>query len=148
MDGSRLQFNSEATGQMLFENSMLRGQYLLVADCSGRFRPYSTDELALQWLANNRDVEAICERMLLWIVHTSFQQFRWTRCSVSRQMNERSREDAMEGFHSLCLERLEEVMLDSVYLILGNRCDCRAVPSLASFLFEFDDGQLRNHWKD
>ena len=45
-------------------------------------------------------------------------------------------------------EALEEVMAHGAYLMSGNRCDFKVVLSLASFLFEFDDGRVRNHWKD
>jgi hypothetical protein len=50
-------------------------------------------ELALQWLANNRDVEMIRERMRLWIVHTCLQQFRMDvlQC-VKAEMKEQGRD--------------------------------------------------------
>jgi hypothetical protein len=55
---------------------------------------------------------------------------------------------ALEGEQPFCFEWLEEVIADGVYLMSGNRCDFKVVPSLASFLFEFDDGRVKNHWKD
>ncbi len=150
IDWSRLQFQSEVTDQMLFGNSMLRGQYLRRG---GRVQAFFDTtrrmELALQWLANNGDVEAVRERMLLWIVHICLQQFRMDvlQC-VKVEMKEQGREEALEGEQPFCFEWLEEVMADGVYLMSGNRCDFKVVPSLASFLFEFDDGRVRNHWKD
>ena len=150
MDWSRLQFKSEVTDQMLFGNSMLRGQYL---QRGGRVQAFFDTtrrmELALQWLANNKDVEVIRERMLLWVVHICLQQFRMDvlQC-VKAEMKEQGREEALEGSQSFCFEWLEEVMANGVYLMSGNRCDFKVVPSLASFLFEFDDGRVRNHWKD
>jgi hypothetical protein len=39
-------------------------------------------------------------------------------------------------------------MADRVYLMSSNRCDCKIVPYLGQFLFDFEDGQVRNHWDD
>ena len=136
IDWSRLQFKSEVTDQMLFGNSMLRGQYLRRG---GRVQAFFDTtrrmELALQWLANNGDVEAVRERMLLWMVHSCLQQFRMDvlQC-VKAEMKEQGREEALEGEQPICFEWLDEVMADGVYLMSGNRCDFKVVPSLASFL--------------
>ena len=129
---------------------MLRRQYLRRG---GRVQAFFDTtrrmELGLQWLANNRDVEVIRERMLLWIVHICLQQFRMDvlQC-VKAEIKEQGREEELEGSQSFCFEWLEDVIADSVYLMSGNRCDFKVVPLLASFLFEFDDRRVRNHWKD
>ena len=116
---------------------MLRRQYLRRG---GRIQAFFFDttrrmELALQWLANNRDVEVTRERMLLWIGHICLQQF-WMdvlQC-VKAETKEQSREEALEGSQSFYFDMLEEVMADGVHLMSGNRCDFKVVPTL-SFLF-------------
>jgi hypothetical protein len=103
----------------------------------------------LQWLVDNKDVEVIRERMVLWIVHICLQQFRTDilQC-VKAEMEEQGREEALEGEQPFYFEWPEQIMTHGGYLMSGNRCDFKVVPSLASFLFEFDDGRVRNHWKD
>ena len=135
IDWSRLQFKSEVTDRMLFGNSTLRGQYLQRGGLVQAF--FDTPrrmELALQWLADNKDVEMIRERMLSWIVHICLQQFRIDilQC-VKAEIKEQGREEAVEGEQPFCFEWLEEVMTHGVYLMSGNRCDFKVVPFPASF---------------
>ena len=150
IDWGRLQFKSEVTDRMLFGNSMIRGQYLQRAGrVQALFDTTRRMELALQWLADNKDIEVIRERMLLWIVHIGLQQFRIDvlQC-VKAEVKDEGRDEVLEGGQPFSFEWLEELMADGVYLMSSNRCDFKVVPFLASFLFEFDDGRVRNHWKD
>ena len=112
---------------------MLRGQYLCRG---GRFQALFDTLDVWSWVAVVvRDVEAICELLLLWIVHTCLQQFRMDvlQC-VRAEMKEQSREEAMEGSQSFCFEWLEEVMVNGEYPMSGKslRLQGRAIPRVLS----------------
>ena len=43
---------------------------------------------------------------------------------------EQSREEALEGSQAFCFELLMDVVANGVYLMSGNRCDLKVVPTL------------------
>lgn len=150
VDWTQLQFKSEVTDHVLFGNGMLRGQYLRRGGQARAFFDTTRRmELALDWLRQHKDVEVVRERLIGWIVHICLQQFRVDvmQC-VKAEIEEPQRDAAVTGSEPFCLESLERVMSEDVYLMSGNRCDFKVVSHLGQFLFNFDDGRMRNHWED
>ena len=150
VDWSLLQFKSEVTDQILFGNNVLRGQYLRRGgQVQAFFDTTRRMELALGWMERHSTIEAIRDRMILWLVHICLQQFRVDvlGCVKAEIVNEH-REGAMEGKTPFCFEWLDEIMTNGVYPMSGNRCDFKIVSHLGEFLFEFDDGRIRDHWED
>jgi hypothetical protein len=147
---NELKFRSEITDNVLFGNSMLRGQYLRRG---GQVRDFFSAtrqlELALEWMDQYRDNTAIQDRLISWMVHICLQQFRIdTLSSVKSEMSEEHQREALKGTQPFCYEYLNSIMSDGVYLISGNRCDFKQVSDLGRFLFDFDDGRVRAHWED
>lgn len=112
IDWDRLQFRSDVTDHMLFGNGVLRGQYLRRGRQVQAFLDTTRQlEVALEWLERHRAVEAIRDRMVLWIVHICLQQFRIDvmQC-VKSEIREQDRERALKGTEAICLESLEQIM--------------------------------------
>ena len=148
IDWNRLQFQSAVTDNMLFGNNVLRGQYLRRGRQVQEFFEITRRmEVALEWLKHYKDNEAVRPRLISWIVHICQQQFRIDvmQC-VKAEIREEYREEAVKGKEPICLEWLEQVMIQDVHRISGNRCDFKLVPHLGHYLFDFDDGRARPHW--
>lgn len=94
-------------------------------------------------------MEAVKERLILWIIHICLQQFRIDVMGcIKAEIREDHGDEALKGSKPICLEWLEEIMTDSVYRMSGNRCEFKVVAHLGHFLFDFDDGKVRKHWED
>jgi hypothetical protein len=150
VDWERVQFKSDITDHVLFGNGVLRGQYLRRGRQVQAFLDTTRRlEVALEWLEQHRAVEAIRERILLWVVHICQQQFRIDVLqSVKAEIREEKREEALTGTVPFCQEWFEQIMTDGVYRMLGNRCDFKVVSHLGHFLFDFEDGRVRKHWDE
>ena len=106
-------------------------------------------ELALEWLDRYKATETIRRRMIKWIIHICLQQFRKDVLScVKIEIIEERREEVLQSSLPFCFDSLEEIMIDGVYLMSGNRCDFKVVSHLGGFLFDFEDGRVRSHWED
>ncbi len=129
---------------------MLHGQYLQRGRQVQAFLDTTRRlEVALEWLEQYRAVEAIRERLPLWVVHICQQQSRIDVLqSVKAEIREESREEALTGTVPFCLEWFEQIMTDGVYCMSGNRCDFKVVSHLGHFLFDFEDGRIRKHWDE
>ena len=150
IDWSQLQFKSEITDEVLFGNDVLRGQYIRRGgQVKAFFDTTRRLELALQWLNQHQATETIQRRMMKWIIHICLQQFRRDVLSfVKAEIIEERLEEVLQSSLPFCFDSLEEIMVDGVYLMSGNRCDFKAVSHLGRFLFSFADGRVRNHWED
>lgn len=150
VDWGQLTFLSDVTDHILFGNSMLRGQYLRrggqVEDFFDATRQL---DLALEWVEKYQANARIRERLLSWMVNICLQQFRRDILhGIKLEIKEEHREEAFQGRTPFCQEYLEEISINRVHLISGNRCDFKNVSDLGHFLFNFDDGQIRKHWED
>jgi hypothetical protein len=146
----RLAFKSEVTDEVLFGNSVLRGQYLRRG---GRVRDFFDAtrqlELALEWIDRHHGNDTIRDRLIFWMVHICLRQFRVDVFgSVQSEIGEDHREEALQGHRGFCFDYFEEIMSDPVHLISGNRCDFKQPSHLGHFLFDFDDARTRTHWED
>ena len=150
IDWSRLQFKSEVTDEVLFGNSVLRGQYLRRGGQVQEFFDTTRRmELALEWLGRYKATETVRRRMIKWIIHICLQQFRKDVLScVKTEIMEERREEVLQSSLPFSFDALEDIMVDGVYLMSGNRCDFKVVSHLGQFLFNFGDGRIRNHWED
>ena len=150
IDWDRLQFQSHFTDNVLFGNRVLQGQYVRRGRQLRGFVDIARKlEAALEWLKEHRDVVAIRDRMIWWIVHICLQQFRIdiAQC-VKAEIREHDREEAMRGRHPISVEWLEQIMGGPIHRMSGNRCEFKHVLHLGHFLFDFDDGLTRLHWED
>ena len=83
-----------------------------------------------------------------WIIHICLQQFRKDVLScVKTEIMEEHREEVLQSSLPFCFDALEDIMVDDVYLMSGNRYDFKVVSHLGRFLFDFGDGRIRNHWE-
>ena len=90
----------------------------------------------------------IRDRIIFWIVHICLHQFRVdVLSSIKSDIQEQHHEEAMAGTDPFCYEYFQEIMVDDIYLISGNRCDFKRPSHLGHFLFDFDDGRVRTHWE-
>ena len=64
---------------------------------------------------------------------------------VKAEIREEYREEAVKGKEPICLEWLEQVIIQDVHRISGNRCDFKLVLYLGHYLFDFDNGRARPH---
>ena len=150
IDWGRLVFKPAFTDDMLFGNDMLRDQYLRrggqVRDFFGLSRRL---ELGLGWLDRNHHLGPIRSRLLTWIVHICLQQFRIDVLGpIAAEIREPLREEVLQGLRGFSVEYFDEIMLNEVYIISGNRCDFKQPSDLTGFLFDFGDGLVRRHWED
>jgi hypothetical protein len=150
IDWGRLVFKPAFTDDMLFGNDMLRDQYLRRGGQVRDFFDLSRRlELALGWLDRNHHLGPIRSRLLTWIVHICLQQFRIdVLAPIAAEIREPLREEALQGPRGFSLEYFDEIMLNDVYIISGNRCDFKQPSDLTGFLFDFGDGLARRHWED
>ena len=150
IDWERLVFQSAVTDRVLFGNGMLRGQYLRRGgQIEDFFHTTRRLELALDWIVQHRERERIRDQLIFWMVHICLQQFRVdVLSSIKSEIQEDHREEALRGIEPFCFEYFEEILLDNVYLISGNRCDFKQPTHLGYFLFDFDDGRVRAHWEN
>lgn len=149
-DWGKLTFLSGVTDHVLFGNGMLRGQYLRRGgQVQAFFGATQQLELALEWIDKYQESASIRERLISWMVHICLRQFRReVFSSLQREVSEEHREEALQGLRPVCYEYLEEIMIDGVHLISGNRCDFKQAMTLGNFLFHFNDGRTRTHWED
>jgi hypothetical protein len=83
------------------------------------------------------------------MVHLCLQQFRIdTLRGIRSEIVAEEREEALQGTRPFYFEYLDEIMVDGVYLISGNRYNFKEPSLLGKFLFSFDDGRTRTHWED
>lgn len=150
IDWNTLTFQSEVTDNILFGNEMLRGKYLhrggSVRDFFGATRWL---ELALEWMKQHHENATICNRLILWMIHICLQQFRVDiLTSIKQEILDEYREEAVQGEQYFCFDYLSEIMGGDLHLMSGNRCDFKQPKHLGVYLFEFDDGKVRNHWEN
>ncbi len=150
IDWSQLVFHSPITDNILFGNNVLRDQYLRRGGAARHFFDITRKlELALGWLEQYHENPDIQTRLIWWMVHLCLQQFRIdTLRGIKSEIIEEEREEALQGIRPFCFEYIDQIMLDGVYLISGNRCDFKEPSLLGDFLFSFNDGRTRTHWED
>jgi len=150
IDWGQLQFKSEVTDDMLFGNNVLRGQYLRRGgQVQAFFDTTRRLDLALEWLDTHMQIEMIKDRVISWIVHICLQQFRVDVLNaVSREIVAERREEVIKGEEGFSFEYLNEVMIEGCYLMSGNKTDFKQASDLVHFLFDWDDGLIRQHWED
>ena len=94
----------------------------------------------------------ICRRVLSWVVHICLRQFRVDVLqAVKAEIREEHREEAIKGDRPFSREYFEEITADGCFLISGNKTemkDPKDPKDLAHFLVYYNDGRIREHWKD
>jgi hypothetical protein len=150
VDWERLQFKSEVTDDVLFGNSVLRGQYLRRGgQVKAFFDTTRRLELALEWLDVHGETDAVKDGLISWIIHICLQQFRVDVLNVvSAEIVAEGREEVLKGEEGFSYEYLEEVMVGGCYLMSGNKTDFKEATELTHFLFDWNDGLERQHWED
>lgn len=149
-DWDRLQFKPAVTDSMLFGNGVLRGQVLRRGEQVRAFFDMALAlERALEWLSLNRRHEAICKRLVSWMVHICLKQFRTDVLNaVKAEIREEQREEALRGDQPFSYEYFEQIMSNGCYVMSGNRCDFKVPSHLADFLLSQGDDRSREHWDD
>jgi hypothetical protein len=129
---------------------MLRGQYLRRGGQVKDFFDLARQlELAMEWIGKYHGNESIRERLLSWMAFISLHQFRLDIMgTIKSEIAEGQREKALEDVRPICYEYLDEIMVDGVHLVAGNRSDYKRVSDLGHFLFDYNDGKVRKHWED
>jgi hypothetical protein len=130
---------------------VLRGRYLRRG---GRVRDFVSTthvlEKGLRWIPRLRDEEheEARRRLLSWIIHLILRQFRIDVITAhpSEELRDGSREEALEGMHPFTFAYFETIMVEPVYLTSGNRSPFKPPSRLGQFLFQYDDGRIRQHW--
>jgi hypothetical protein len=106
-------------------------------------------EVAMEWMERHRRNEVICQRVLSWMVHICLRQFRVDVLqAVKAEIREEHREQAIKGDRPFSREYFEEIMADGCFLISGNKTEMKDPRALAHFLFDSNDGRIRDHWED
>lgn len=106
-------------------------------------------ELALDWVEKYQDNDRLCDRLISWIVHICLLQFRLDVISaIKAEVKPEEQEEVLKGEQGLSYEYLDEIISGGCYLMLGNKTEFKQVSDLGHFLFDFDDGIMREHWED
>lgn len=81
-----------------------------------------------------------------WIVHICLAQF-WldVMSAVKGEVKLEVQEEALKGEKGLCYEYVDDIMRRGCYLMSGNKTEFKQVSRLGHFLFDFDDGVVREH---
>lgn len=150
IDWNVIQFKSDVTDDILFGNKTLQGQYMRRGKQAKGFFDVSRQlELALDWVEKYQDNDRLCDRLVSWIVHICLLQFRLDVISaVKAEVKPEEQEEALKGEQGLSYEYLDEIMSGGCYLMSGNKTEFKQVSDLGHFLFDFDDGTMREHWED
>lgn len=150
IDWNQIQFKSDVTDNVLFGNKTLQGEYMRRGRQARGFFDISRQlELALDWIGMYTNNERLCDRLVSWMVHICLVQFRLDVMSaVKGEVKAEEQEEALKGETGLCYEYIDEVMSGGCYLMSGNKTEFKQVSKLGHFLFDFDDGVLREHWED
>lgn len=81
------------------------------------------------------------------MIHIRFKQFRKDVLTIIKhEIAPEHHEDTVGEKHGFCMEYFEEIMVERVHLVAGNRSDFKQVQELGACLFGFDDGILCKHW--
>jgi hypothetical protein len=147
-DWEALQFDSSVTDHVLFGNRTLQNRYL---HRGGQARTFFSAtrraELALDWLGQYRRHQRICKKMVSWLVFLCLEQFRIDiLAAVRAEIRPELRAEVLKGDQGLSYDYLTEVMTDGCYLMSGNKTDFKSARALARYLFDHDDGRIREHW--
>lgn len=150
IDWNTVQFKSDVTDNVLFGNKTLQGEYLRRGRQAKGFFDISRQlELALDWIGEHRNNDRLCDRLVSWMVHICLVQFRLDVMSaVKGEVKSEVQEEALKGEKGLCHEYVDEIMRGGCYLMSGNKTEFKQVSRLGHFLFDFDDGVVREHWED
>ena len=150
IDWNVIQFKSDVTDDILFGNKTLQGQYMRRGKQARGFFDISRQlESALDWVEKYQDNDRLCDRLVSWIVHICLLQFRLDVISaVKAEVKPEEQEEALKGEQGLSYEYLDEIMSGGCYLMSGNKTEFKQVSDLGHFLFDFDDGTIREHWED
>ena len=68
--------------------------------------------------------------------------------AVKAEVKPEEQEEALKGEQGLSYEYLDEIMSGGCYLMSGNKTEFKQVSDLGHFLFDFDDGKIREYWED
>ena len=139
---------------MLFGTRVLRGAYLRRG---GQVKDFISAtqhlELALVWLDRNPQNgnpqnDIIVDRLIRWMVLLCLQQFR-VDClqNVRSSIREDARDDALLGDRPFPAAYLDDILINGLYCISGNKTAFKTPRHLANFLFKHRDGKIRNHWE-
>ena len=102
--------------------------------------------MALGWLREHGLLDIVRDRLISWIVHICLHQFRSDILyKIKADLRVHQRVDALKAKRPFCMDYFREVFTQKVYLISGNWSEVKAAPSLAHFLFDFDNGLVRTH---
>jgi hypothetical protein len=106
-------------------------------------------DLGLGWLKIHRGEDVISDRILDWLVHLCLQQFRLDVLrTVQHELLPNVRAEILDDQVRFCYDELRSVFYGDIALVSGNRADFKHPRQLINALFEFNDGQLREHWED
>jgi hypothetical protein len=150
VDWLHLIFKLNITDHVLFGNKELRGQYLQRTGHIAEFFEASRRlDLALNWFHQHYKLVQIRERLISWMVHLCLRQFRVDILYYIKQdIQEKHQKDALQGMRPFCWEYFKEIMTDETYLVAKNRSNFKHHTTIADFLFNFDDGLVRQTWED
>jgi hypothetical protein len=150
IDWNVIQFKSDVTDDVLFGNKTLQGQYLRRGKQARGFFDISRQlELALDWIGTYSNNGRLCDRFATWMVHICLVQLRLDVTSaVKAEVKAEWREEALKGERAWSYEYLDEIMSEGCYLMSGNKTEFKQVSDLGHFLFDYDDGLVREHWED
>lgn len=149
IDWTRLQFKPGVTDRVLFGNGVLRGQYLRRGGQVQHFFDRTRQlDVALVWLDQHAHVTVVRKRLVSWIAHLCLVQFRVDVLhAVTGEVRAELREEVSKGLVGFSFEYLDEVMTQGCYLMSGNKTDFKQTEQLGHFLFDWDDGLIRDHWE-
>jgi hypothetical protein len=83
------------------------------------------------------------------MVHICLRQFRVDVLqTVKAEIREEHREQAIKGDRPFSRAYFEEIMADGCFLISGNKMEMQDPKDLARFLFDYNDGRIRDHRED
>lgn len=148
-DWDRVRFRPQFTDEVLFGDNILHGQRLRHGvEPQIFFDSIQRLEMALNRLGQHTQTSSVRDCLVSWMAHICLQQFRVDVLHrAKRDIANDQRDGAVKGEHPFCMEHFQDIFVDKVYVMSGNRCEVKSVSTLAHLLFDFDDGLARTHWE-
>jgi hypothetical protein len=151
-DWNRLTFSPDVAENVLFGNRVLQQRYLQSGGHARQFRDiFLQAELALGWFRDHRQVAAVEDQLLQYMVELCLRQFRIdVLTSVADEISPDERDEALEGDEPFTHRYFGRIMSGGVHLVSGNKSRFKAPAALARYLFDTDDGKdhHRLHWDE
>jgi len=149
VDWTLLEFHPHITEFVSFGNRALQGVYLRRG---GRVRDFFSHEkrvdLALRLLLQHMEYPTVVRRLLQWMAHICLEQFRIDAMqSVEEEILPEHREAALQGPRPFCGHYFREIMSNQrIHTVTGNKTQHKEPRMLVHYLFDWDDGQVREFW--